>query len=84
MGNRKLHFEDKGQDFLWWKINEDGDVVDCGPFQASVWVGVVIFDDSESGLLEGDRPWFISKNGELKQLNYKIEEIEELEVPDAS
>jgi hypothetical protein len=77
----RIYFEDHGQDFLWWDINQDGDVVDCGPFQASVWVGCEIFDDSESGLLEGDRPCFINKKGELMQLNYAIEKIEEREVP---
>lgn len=78
--HRKLHFEDQGQDFLWWEIDEHGKVVDCGPFQASVWVGSVIIDDSETGLTEGDRPLFFSKHGQELRLNYQIERIEEMEV----
>lgn len=34
----RFHFEDRGQDFTWWDIDEEsGEVVDCGPFQASIW-----------------------------------------------
>jgi hypothetical protein len=36
---RRIHFEDRGQDFLWFDIDSDGKVVDCGPFQAWLWVG---------------------------------------------
>lgn len=81
--HRKLHFEDQGQDFLWWEINEEEEVVDCGPFQASIWVGCQLITDSETGLVEGDCPVFMNKQGEMKQLLYKVEEIEELEVSNA-
>lgn len=37
-----VQFEDQGQDFLEWDI-QDGVVVGCRPFQASVWCGVEIF-----------------------------------------
>lgn len=33
-----LHLEDHGQDFLWFKL-KGAEIVDCGPFQASHWVG---------------------------------------------
>lgn len=32
-----ITFEDHGQDFLTWHIDEDGRIVDCKPFQFSVW-----------------------------------------------
>lgn len=35
----KIHFEDRGQDFLTWQINNNGVIVDCLPFQSSFWVG---------------------------------------------
>lgn len=41
---RKIHFEDNGQDFLWWTLNKEGLVVDCGPFQKSIWEGCKVFD----------------------------------------
>jgi len=81
--HRKLHFEDQGQDFLWWEINDQDEVVDCGPFQASVWVGCQLIIDNESGLLEGDCPHFMTKDGQFLTLLYCIEEIEEMEVDHA-
>lgn len=80
---QRIHFEDQGQDFLWWDINELDEVIDCGPFQASVWVGCQLIIDNEGGLLEGDRPFFMNQDGEMMRLNYAIEQIEELEVSHA-
>jgi hypothetical protein len=37
-------FEDDGQDFLEWDVDDDGEVVGCRPFQDWVWVGTYIFD----------------------------------------
>lgn len=37
--NKLIEFEDKGQDFLTWEINEDLNVIDCWPFQSSIWEG---------------------------------------------
>jgi len=37
MAKTLIQFEDHGQDFLWWVVDETGKVIDCGPFQASVW-----------------------------------------------
>lgn len=33
----KITLEDKGQDLLWLKVNEDGFVEKVGPFQDSMW-----------------------------------------------
>ena len=35
---QRLTFEDKGQDFLWWEVDDQtGRIVGCGPFQADLW-----------------------------------------------
>lgn len=73
--NRKITFEDCGQDFLWWVIDENGLVIDCGPFQASVWVGSVVDLDT---LEEWEPVCFDSKSGEYLCLNYVVESIEEI------
>jgi hypothetical protein len=39
---RTITFEDQGQDFLEWDINDKGKVVDCRPFQNSVWNGTQV------------------------------------------
>lgn len=72
----RLHFEDQGQDFLSWDIDDLGVVTDCAPFQAHVWVGSVL----DLPLPEvGERPYFETKHGDYLQLNYRIEKIEEVE-----
>jgi hypothetical protein len=35
--NTLITFEDHGQDFLTWELDENKKVVDCQPFQASTW-----------------------------------------------
>lgn len=42
MANTIIRFEDHGQDFLTWEVNEIGVVVDSKPFQAALWRGCVV------------------------------------------
>lgn len=37
MAHTLIAFEDHGQDFLYWTVDETGKVVDCQPFQAFLW-----------------------------------------------
>jgi hypothetical protein len=39
---KRICFEDKGQDFLYWDIDYVGEVVVCGPFQGWLWVGCIV------------------------------------------
>jgi hypothetical protein len=71
---KKIHFEDCGQDFLWWIIDDEGNVVDCGPFQASVWVGSTVYMDE---LEVGEPPMFNSRFGDDQLLNYSVTKIED-------
>jgi hypothetical protein len=77
----RVYFEDKGQDFLWWDLDHEKKVVDCGPFQASVWEGCIVIDDSECGILPGDRLLINSPHvQELLRLDYAVHRIEERKV----
>lgn len=38
----KITLEDLGQDFLWLMVNDDGRVIDAGPYQANIWRGAYI------------------------------------------
>lgn len=39
-----VYFEDHGQDFLEWLIDDEtGKVLDCKPYQARIWVGKYVF-----------------------------------------
>lgn len=71
---KKIHFEDNGQDFLWWEIDQDGVVVGCGPFQASIWVGSTVINHSR--LRAGGPVYFISNQGQKLTLIHKIKKIE--------
>jgi hypothetical protein len=46
----KITFEDEGQDFLEWFLDEDGNVLDSQPFQRSIWAGKsTVPDFSQAG-----------------------------------
>ena len=38
----KIYIEDKGQDILWFKVNDGGLVEEAGPFQNELWEGAYI------------------------------------------
>lgn len=66
-----VHFEDKGQDFLEWDI-EDGVVVDCRPFQGWLWNGTKVHStDLKPGLLLDITP----PSGGRTRLRYPVEEV---------
>ena len=76
----RIHFEDHGQDFLTWDVNiETGKVVDCAPFQSSIWCGGTV--DNVDNLETGGQVEYTVKYGhESLLINYPIEDIEALEV----
>lgn len=64
----RIHFEDHGQDFLWWDIEHvpdsfKGKVVDCGPFQFDVWVGASVFMST------------VEKNGYVHFISEVLQEV---------
>lgn len=70
----RVHFEDQGQDFLWWDIDNDGVVQAAGPFQNEIWKGCVT--DTPDTLEKGERLLFIDQFGKEMQLKYPITNIE--------
>lgn len=67
-----ITFEDRGQDFLEWDIDEDGVVVDSRPFQAGIWRGTFVSD-----IKIGERPIITSpREGIPRQLNYRVIDIQ--------
>jgi len=66
-----VHFEDKGQDFLEWDI-EDGKVVDCRPFQGWLWNGTRVHNDHISpGSILDITPVTSGRT----TLNYRVEKV---------
>lgn len=71
----RIQFEDHGQDFLTWQLDNNGVVVDCQPFQASIWCGVKV--EVPRSLKVGDIVAF-RRDGEphIKTIRYLIAAIE--------
>jgi len=68
----KITFEDCGQDFLVWHLDEAGEVLHSLPFQSSIWngqfVNVLKLGVGKFPELLGDNP---------RTLNYRLTEIEQ-------
>jgi len=72
---KTIFFEDQGQDFLEWDINDENEVIDSRPFQSRIWTGFKV-DRIAVGAqplilnpADPDRGWRV--------LNYEIEAIKE-------
>lgn len=72
-----ITFEDRGQDFLWWEIDDTtGRIVGCGPLQADAWASGKISVDMAS-VHVGQRPTFYGPATEPdgRTLKYEITAI---------
>lgn len=70
----EIHFEDNGQDFLFWVINEKGLVVDSQPFQASVWRGFEV----DMSIMEAGKPLVVFPSYDLDNgtvLKHLVKEV---------
>lgn len=78
----RITFEDHGQDFITWKLDNNGVVVDCMPFQAFVWCGVRV--ELSRKLQVGDIVAF-RRAGEIhiNTIRYPVAEIEADLTPEA-
>lgn len=67
-----IHFEDKGQDFLEWDVDQNGMVVGSRPYQADVWRGCEV-----SGLAIGVCPMVKGPDGgPARMLRYVVTAME--------
>jgi len=73
--SQKIMFEDHGQDFIYWQLDETGKVIDCQPFQQWLWEGAIVLNHQR--LAVGIHP-VITKPGVIEGLltmKYPIEKI---------
>ncbi|MCF6758287.1 hypothetical protein L3X14_17045 [Pseudomonas balearica] len=75
MAKTLIEFQDHGQDFLWWIVDEDGKVTGCGPFQSSVWCHFTI--SNLASLKVGSLVYGVWQ-GELTNVNYPVRAIQPL------
>lgn len=66
---KTLTFEDSGQDFLEWDLDENNVVIACRPFQGRFWRGCVIVD---CALNHGP---VISTHGVIRELKHRVIKI---------
>lgn len=73
----EVKFDDQLQDFLWWKLDAQGNVVDCGPFQYGIWTSGRVTNFTE--LRVGGRVVFESEivGGEMV-IKYPIRQLRQL------
>lgn len=73
-----IYFEDKGQDFLEWDLDKDGQVIGCRPGQSWVWIGAKVLHCAE--IRKGLRPLILLKGeqpaGFPRMLLHKVERYE--------
>jgi hypothetical protein len=70
---KTIRFQDNGQDFLTWQIDEQGNVVDCQPFQAFVWVGCIVLNHAT--LKAGEKVEILNKDGHEMTVRHLVERI---------
>lgn len=68
-----VHFEDHGQDFLEWDI-EEGYVIGCRPYQGWVWNGTTVHN---ADIQAGSILRITTNDGVERTLNYPVERVEE-------
>lgn len=78
----RITFEDHGQDFLTWQLDDNGVVVDCMPFQASTWCGLRVLHPER--LRVGSIVTFVrGRSRRASTIRYRVAAIEPDMSPEA-
>ncbi|MCP1997278.1 hypothetical protein [Flavobacterium sp. HSC-61S13] len=75
MKKTKIIFEDKGQDCLYWIIDEKGKVVDCSPTTRGLWLNSKVI----LGQLKIGIKLSFTNQGDILRFKYLVEKIEAYE-----
>ncbi len=70
-----VFFEDDGQDFLEWDLNDKGEVIDCRPFQGDVWIGTKVLNRN---IRPGDHLDIISPTHRELRMTHAVEKVQEI------
>lgn len=68
-----IEFEDKGQDFLYWYVNESGVVIDAQPLHWPVWNGVRI--TNMPSLKKGSHVSCRTLLADMGEIRYPVREL---------
>lgn len=75
-----VQLEDHGQDFLEWDLDDRGNIVDCRPFQAWVWIKYQVVNQLRD-LRAGDTLWTVPRDRSGVSpfpLNYPVKRVREV------
>ena len=77
---KRITFEDGGQDFYFWDIDAEGNIIDSQPFQASIWCRhrVVNHASLSPGGLAIIKP---QEGGEPLTIKYRVTHIDRIKTP---
>jgi len=70
-----VFFEDDGQDFLEWDLDDKGKVVACRPFQGWVWIGTQVHNKD---IKPGDHLDITTTHGIRTRLIHAVEKVQQL------
>jgi len=70
-----VFFEDDGQDFLEWDINDKGEVVGCRPLQGDIWIGTKV---QNKDIQPGDHLDITTTDGINRHVIHAVEKVQEL------
>lgn len=70
---KTIYFQDNGQDFTHWQIDDKGMVVDSQPFQAHIWTGCKVLNHAI--IQPGDEVYLQLKDGHEMTLRHLIEGV---------
>lgn len=68
---KTITFEDQGQDFLEWDIDDKGVVVGCRPFQGSIWCGLRVLNH-RTLKVDGKARIRLALSGTATAINYPL------------
>ncbi len=70
-----IFFVDDGQDFLEWDISDQGEVMDCRPFQGDIWIGTMVHSKD---IRPGDYLDITTAHGRRRYLSHAVEKVWEI------
>ncbi len=74
----KITFDDWGQSFREWHVDENGIIQDCRPYQFGIWYGLHVKDHTD--LKPGDRAMVCRMKKHYRAVNIPIKNIERIQL----
>ena len=67
-----IEFEETGQNFSFWTLDENNIIIDCGPLEEMVWCGFIV---DRATIKVGEYPQIMGFSGERQTVQCKIKSV---------